>query len=158
VVSIEVYEAQPGDWLGFKGVRLDALRDAPSAFRRVLEDEEGVPDEKWIGFLEGLAAEPNAGVLLAANGPDIVGIAMVGFDQKTSAVSIGGMWVRPCRGVSKWDEPWSSMPSTGVSSMVQGEPGSRSRLETSQQSSSTPQPDSHRPAKPNRFGKVRTSL
>ena len=60
-----------------------------SRMKRVYPTRSGSPS------LEGLAADANAGVLLAANGPDIVGIAMVGFDQETSAVSIGGMWVRP---------------------------------------------------------------
>ena len=74
----------------FRGIRLRALRDAPTAFGTTFEDAEKWPTEEWVGLLSSMT------VFVAAVGGVDVGVVRVGPDRGfESRARLGSLWVAP---------------------------------------------------------------
>lgn len=94
-VTSEVFPASGADWQAFRRLRLNSLRLAPDSYRRVYADEVTAPLDRWAPFLDRMAADDNAAVLLAEIDAVAVGLAFLGLDTVTFVMSLGGMWVEP---------------------------------------------------------------
>lgn len=81
----------------FRAVRLEALRDRPSAFGSTFENESQLNDEAWLARASQHTGERSIGYL-AVDGAAGCGIA-VGFldEDDTSQAHLVSMWVAPLR-------------------------------------------------------------
>lgn len=85
----------PGDASAFQALRLEGLRDCPSAFSSSYEEEVDIP---LSTVAERLAARPDRCVLGALNGPDLLGVVGLRREEMRKLAHkalIWGMYVTP---------------------------------------------------------------
>jgi GNAT superfamily N-acetyltransferase len=80
----------PTGWERVRALRLRALREAPDAFGRTLEEEEGLTRDAWQDRLECAAT-----FLAVSGGEDIGMITCADYRNRAGAVGLFGMWVAP---------------------------------------------------------------
>lgn len=96
---MEIRRLMPADVTAYRALRLDGLREAPTAFAASYEEEAAFPPSVHEGWL---AVPPDRGTLGAFDGDDLVGIATLGRETRSKLAHkahVLGMYVRPdCRG------------------------------------------------------------
>lgn len=87
---MEIQRLTNGEVERFKRIRLDALRDAPTAYGTRFEDAIRWPDERWAGLL-------GANTVFVAVAADVdVGLVRTGPDARSRrAARLGSLWVAP---------------------------------------------------------------
>ena len=82
----------PDDWQRVRGVRLRALRDAPDAFGKTLEEALAMSGCDWRGRLD----DPDLATFVATVNSDDVGLVVGGsYDEDAQAAGLYSMWVAP---------------------------------------------------------------
>lgn len=98
-MAVTVRRLTASDGMALRGVLLDALRDAPTAFGGDLKQEEERPLSFWHEFAEGVVKQPKHLFLLAyfEHDAEPCGMARGSLDQDEAPtlVEVGGMWTRP---------------------------------------------------------------
>jgi GNAT superfamily N-acetyltransferase len=94
-MAIEVREAGAADASAFRDLRLDALEQAPDAYRQLHADEVDVPLDGWEAFLSRNLNDRDAGIFLAVSNDEPVGVVFVGVDREAEMMLISDMWVDP---------------------------------------------------------------
>lgn len=96
-MAIEVREARAADAATFRDMRLDALEQAPDAFRQTYADEVGVPLDSWEAFLVRNLDDRDAAVFLAMSDDEPVGMVFAGADREAETMLISDTWVNSVR-------------------------------------------------------------
>jgi ribosomal protein S18 acetylase RimI-like enzyme len=91
---MEVRRVRPDEWRVLRGVRLQALADAPSAFETRFEDARARPEQWWIDWAAASAAGDRQAMFLAWEGGAPVGIAGTYLEED------GDRWL-----ISMWTDP-----------------------------------------------------
>jgi ribosomal protein S18 acetylase RimI-like enzyme len=87
----ELHTAGADDWPTMRGIRLDALREAPYAFASTLDREAAYPDQLWQ---ERAAAGNSALAYLPEAGDQPVGM-VAAIELVPGELELVSMWVRP---------------------------------------------------------------
>lgn len=87
---------RPGDGAALRTVRLQALRDAPSAFGSTFDHEAAFTDAEWTDRASRGADGPDRATFLAHAGEEIVG-AVGGYREEpgSAVIQLVSMWVAP---------------------------------------------------------------
>ena len=96
--SIKITSIPIEDWQKYRDLRLEALKDAPTAFSSSFEDESPTPDEKWQNRLKDALEEKTDFILFAKSGDKLVGMAGAFRSQKIKVrhtATIYGVYVNP---------------------------------------------------------------
>jgi ribosomal protein S18 acetylase RimI-like enzyme len=95
-LAVEVRRITPLDGAVLERVRLDALRDAPSAFGSTYAEEARRSDDEWTLRATIGAGGPDRATFLAIDGDRVVGLAG-GYRVEPSSptVELVSMWVAP---------------------------------------------------------------
>lgn len=92
----EIRELTPTDWISYKTVRLNSLRDSPDAFGATYEREAAISDSEWQ---KRLSPKPGVNIsypLVAEIDSRPVGLASaVIWDEDPDVAHIYQMWVLP---------------------------------------------------------------
>jgi RimJ/RimL family protein N-acetyltransferase len=94
---MEIRRLDPADVTAYRALRLEGLREAPTAFAASHDEEAAFPLSVHEGWL---AAPPDRGTLGAFDGEDLVGIATLGRESRARLAHkahILGMYVRADR-------------------------------------------------------------
>ncbi|MFZ5817629.1 MAG: GNAT family N-acetyltransferase [Bacillota bacterium] len=86
---VEIRRLEPGDWEGYRSLRLEALHLAPEAFLADLEDEVTRPPEHWRS---GLAPDPDRLVLGAFLEGRLVGMGGLRREKPKKIRHKAGIW------------------------------------------------------------------
>lgn len=101
--EITVRRLRESEWMGFRSLRLAALRTDPLAFGSTLARESAYTEEKWQDWCrDGATGEQNATFVAEDRSGDLVGMA--GTFAAEGTPHVWGMWVRPewrSRGVGR---------------------------------------------------------
>ena len=92
----EIRELRPADWISYKTVRLNSLRDSPDAFGATYEREVAISDSEWQ---KRLSPKPGVNIsypLVAEidGRPDGLASAVI-WDADPDVAHIYQMWVLP---------------------------------------------------------------
>jgi GNAT superfamily N-acetyltransferase len=88
--DISVVQVGPDDWAAWRDVRLEALRDAPTAFGSTYESHVGRTEQQWRDRLH----PANGLTCLSMLDGRVVGIA-AGHSEGNGVVELISMWVSP---------------------------------------------------------------
>lgn len=89
-----VRRLREGEWEGFRGLRLAALRTDPMAFGSTLERESAYPVARWQDWCRrGSDAKEEATFVAVSSSDQLVG--MVGAFTARGTLHVWGLWVRP---------------------------------------------------------------
>jgi ribosomal protein S18 acetylase RimI-like enzyme len=90
--SVQIVKPNIEEWEAFRDIRLQSLKESPTAFLANFEDESATLEEKWKARIEG-SLRGKAGVTLVAkmNGK-IAGLVGVQFMQHTKTRHIAHIW------------------------------------------------------------------
>jgi GNAT superfamily N-acetyltransferase len=84
------------EWRVYRALRLDSLRDAPSAFGSTFAREEGFTDREWADRLSAGAESPTQLPLIAEHGERPIGLAWARIDPDDREVAaLYQVWVDP---------------------------------------------------------------
>ena len=96
---MEIRRLTPADVTAYRALRLEGLREAPTAFAASYDEEVAFPSSVYEGWL---GAPPDRGTLGAFEDDELVGIATLGRESRSKLAHkahILGMYVRAdCRG------------------------------------------------------------
>lgn len=96
--SIIITTIPVDDWQKYRDLRLEALKDSPTAFASSYQDELPTPDEKWKERLQNALDEKTDFMLFAKSGEKLVGMAGAFRNQKIKVrhiATIYGVYVNP---------------------------------------------------------------
>ncbi|HEX6578371.1 MAG TPA: GNAT family N-acetyltransferase [Jiangellaceae bacterium] len=88
--EVRVVRVGPDDWAAWRDVRLEALRDAPTAFGSTFEDQVGRTEQQWRDRLQ----PANGLTCLSMLHGRVVGMA-AGHPEGDGVVELISMWVSP---------------------------------------------------------------
>lgn len=92
---VVIREVSAGDWEAMRDVRLDALRDAPSAFGSTYAREAGFTHQQWQARIHDRSVTYLAHV--SGDEPDSAEPAgLAGVYEEDGTAEVVSMWVRPC--------------------------------------------------------------
>lgn len=99
LLGMDIRHLTPADVTAYRALRLEGLREAPTAFAASYDEEVAFPLSIYEGWL---GAPPDRGTLGAFDGDALVGIATLGRESRSKLAHkahILGMYVRAdCRG------------------------------------------------------------
>lgn len=95
-MSVVVRRIRPGDGAALRAIRLQALRDTPSAFGSTFDHEVAFTDADWTDRASRGADGPDRATFLADAGEEVVGVAG-GYRKEpgSAVVELVSMWVAP---------------------------------------------------------------
>jgi ribosomal protein S18 acetylase RimI-like enzyme len=72
--GIEIVTLPVTEWQAYRRLRLEMLRDSPSAFGSTYQDQQSLPDSFWQGRLEQAAQGEHSWLFFARSGSDLLGM------------------------------------------------------------------------------------
>ncbi len=96
--TIKITSIPVKDWQKYRDLRLESLKDSPTAFAGSHEDESPAPDKKWKEKLQNALTEETDFILFAKSGNNLVGMASASRSQKVKVrhtATIYGVYVNP---------------------------------------------------------------
>ncbi len=92
---LRVRAAVGTDWESLRDLRLQALGDAPDAFRSTLEDESERGDDTWRSMAAASERQPDAQSFVLEVAGVASGLTHAWIDRNRDLLHIAAMWVRP---------------------------------------------------------------
>ncbi len=92
---LRVRAAEATDWGTLRDLRLEALGDAPDAFRGTHEDESRRGDDEWKAMATASARQPDARSFVLEIAGVAAGLTHAWIDRDREVLHIAAMWVRP---------------------------------------------------------------
>lgn len=93
---ISIRPVEPIEWRTYRGVRLQALLDAPNAFGSTYEEEAGRADAMWAARIAAAASSGHDRVLFARDHERVCGLAWCKLSADEPMVAnVFQMWVDP---------------------------------------------------------------
>jgi ribosomal protein S18 acetylase RimI-like enzyme len=92
--EIEIRRLLDSDWMGFRELRLAALRTDPLAFGSTIELEQAYRDGRWQEWAHGGATGERQATFVAINPANQL-VGMCGTFSEDARFMIWGLWVHP---------------------------------------------------------------
>jgi ribosomal protein S18 acetylase RimI-like enzyme len=94
-MTVETRALTADDWELFRSMRVQALAEAPNAFRSTYDAESAQSDDHWRDMVSRTAGHPDSEVFLGSIDGRPGAIAFVRVEHDSATARIGAMWVDP---------------------------------------------------------------
>jgi ribosomal protein S18 acetylase RimI-like enzyme len=92
---MRIRTVRSGDWRAYRGVRLAALRESPSAFESTYEEEAAMGDERWRRRARSSEVSEDTTIALAQDDSKWVGLAAGYRPGHGADCELISLWVDP---------------------------------------------------------------